>query len=145
MRARTGEPIEPGWALDAEGNPATDPKEALAGSMLPAGGYKGFGVGMMVELLAACLAGAVLSKDASPFSGTAGGPPNTGQCFIAIDPEAMSGSLFASKVEEVVQAIVGQPGARLPGARRVENRQRTDQEGVNVPEELITRINNFHV
>jgi (2R)-3-sulfolactate dehydrogenase (NADP+) len=144
LRARTGEPIEPGWALDTEGNPATDPQKALAGSMLPAGGYKGFGVGMMVELLAACLAGAVLSKDASPFSGTVGGPPNTGQCFIVIDPEAMSGSLFATKVEEVVQAIVGQPGARLPGARRIENRQRTDREGVSVPEELIARINHFH-
>jgi (2R)-3-sulfolactate dehydrogenase (NADP+) len=144
LRARTGEPIEPGWALDAEGNPATDPQKALAGSMLPAGGYKGFGVGMMVELLAACLAGAVLSKDASPFSGTVGGPPNTGQCFIAIDPEAMSGSVFANKVEEFVQAIVGQPGARLPGARRMENRQRIDRDGVSVPEELIDRIEEFH-
>ncbi len=76
------------WAgpLDSEGNPTNNAEFALMGSMVPSGGYKGFGVGLMVEIFAAALAGANLGKDASPFSGTTGGPPRTGQFFIAVAP-----------------------------------------------------------
>ncbi|NND81328.1 MAG: Ldh family oxidoreductase, partial [Gammaproteobacteria bacterium] len=102
LRSRTGEPIEAHWAMDAEGNPTTDAAAALKGSMAPAGGYKGFGIGLVAELLAACLSGALLSKDASPFAGTAGGPPGTGQCFIAFDPQAFSGDVFAERVAALV-------------------------------------------
>ena len=59
--------------------------------MLPAGGYKGVGSALLVELMAACLTGATIGARASPFSGTAGGPPKTGQCFIAIAPDARLG------------------------------------------------------
>ena len=142
LRARTGEAIEAGWALDAGGNVTTDPAEALKGSMAPAGGYKGFGVGLMVELLAACLSGAVLSKDASPFSGTKGGPPSTGQCFIAIDPTGFSPA-FSDRVAALSAAIAGQEGARLPGARRQVNRVRIVEEGVTADTELLNRIRGF--
>ena len=88
MHAQAGKAIPEGWALDPSGNPTTDPDEALKGSMAPVGGYKGFGTGLMVELMAAVLAGATLGLDASPFAGTAGGPPNTGQFFIALSPDS---------------------------------------------------------
>jgi len=77
LRNREGQDIELGWALDADGNPTTSAADALKGTMVPSGGAKGFGAGLMVELFAAALSGAVLGKDASPFSGTVGGPPNT--------------------------------------------------------------------
>ncbi|MBB4304728.1 (2R)-3-sulfolactate dehydrogenase (NADP+) [Rhodobium orientis] len=142
LRARTGEAIEAGWALDAGGNVTTDPAEALKGSMAPAGGYKGFGVGLMVELLAACLSGAVLSKDASPFSGTKGGPPNTGQCFIAIEPAGFSPA-FSERVGALSAAITAQEGTRLPGGRRQANRARIVEEGVTADTELLNRIRGF--
>ncbi|MEM7359171.1 MAG: Ldh family oxidoreductase [Pseudomonadota bacterium] len=140
LRARNGEPIESHWAMDAEGNPTTSAEEALKGSMAPAGGYKGFGVGLMVELLASCLAGALLSKDASPFAGTKGGPPGTGQCFIAIDPMAFSGSNFGDQVAALVAAIEAQPGVHLPGAKGKTNRLRTQAEGVLVDQSLLDKI-----
>lgn len=143
LRARTGEPIESHWALDEKGRPTTDASVALRGSMAPSGGYKGFGVGLMVEIMASCLAGAVLSKDASPFSGTEGGPPNTGQCFLAFDPDAYSASLFGERIVELAAAISGQQGARLPGSRRKENRERTEKEGVMVDEKLLARISPY--
>ncbi len=139
LRAREGRAIEPGWAIDSEGRPTTDAKEALDGAMLPAGGYKGFGAGLMVELLASCLSGAVLSKDASAFSGDAGGPPRTGQCFIAFDPAAFSGH-FQSQVEALMAAINVQEGARLPGSRRAEARRMTQRDGVSVDASLLSRI-----
>jgi len=140
MRARKGEPIEPNWALDADGRPTTVAEEALKGSMLPAGGAKGFGLGLMVEILAAALAGANLSQDASPFSGTAGGPPGTGQCFIALDPAGFSGAVFGQSMLRLAASITDQPGARLPGSRRKENRRRIEVEGVLVDDALMARI-----
>lgn len=142
LRARAGEPIEPHWALDAKGRPTTDAELALKGSMAPAGGYKGFGAGLMVEVLAACLSGAVLSKDASPFSGTAGGPPNTGQCFVAFDPGGFS-PFFSDRVAALSRAITDQDGARLPGARRGANRARIEKDGVTVDAALLERIRRF--
>jgi (2R)-3-sulfolactate dehydrogenase (NADP+) len=141
LHAREGKPIPEGWAYDGDGNPTTDPEAALQGTMAPAGGYKGFGTGLMVELFAAVLAGATLGKDASPFAGTAGGPPATGQFFIAIDPASFSGAGFASRMTELASAITDQPGARLPGQRRLENRRRNlAAGGVEVDDALIGRI-----
>jgi (2R)-3-sulfolactate dehydrogenase (NADP+) len=108
--------------------------------MLPAGGHKGFGVGLMVEILAAALAGANLSRDASPFSGTQGGPPGTGQCLIALDPDAFGGAGFAERMQRLALAIEGQEGARLPGARRRANRSRIEANGVIVDSELLRKI-----
>ncbi|MCA8933449.1 MAG: Ldh family oxidoreductase, partial [Rhodospirillaceae bacterium] len=91
-RHREGQAIPEGWVVDAEGRPTTDPEQILkGGSMAPSGGYKGVGIGILTEVMAAALAGATLGIDASPFSGPVGGPPRTGQMFIAIDPAATSG------------------------------------------------------
>lgn len=140
LHAREGKPIPEGWAYDSDGNPTTDPDAALKGTMAPAGGYKGFGTGLMVELFAAVLAGATLGKDASPFAGTAGGPPRTGQFFIALDPASFSGDGFGARMNDLAAAITDQPGARLPGQRRLENRRRHEAGGVTVDDTLIARI-----
>ena len=139
LRGRRGEAIPEGWALDADGAPTTDPGKALTGSMLPAGGAKGFGMGLLVEVLASALAGAVASREASPFSGPVGGPPGTGQCFIALDPAAFAPG-FTDRIAALVAATEAQPGARLPGARRQAARQRTMREGVEVDSDLAQRI-----
>lgn len=141
LRSKSGEPIPEGWALDADGRPATDPDAALEGSMMPSGGYKGFGMGLMVEVFAAAISGATLGIHASPFSGTVGGPPKTGQFFLAIDPVRFSGGAFAERLDELIGAIVIQEGARLPGSRRLANRARiAADDGVLVNADLIGRI-----
>lgn len=140
LRSREGRPIELGWALDADGNETTDAAAALAGSMAPAGGQKGFGVGLMVEILAAALTGANLSTEASPFSGTKGGPPGTGQFFIAIHPGAFGGEVFMASMRRLAKSITEQEGARLPGQRRALNRARTEKDGVRIDEALLARI-----
>ena len=131
-RARAGEPIPDGWALDAEGRPTNDPAAALQGTMVPAGGYKGVGSALLVEVFAACLAGATPGVAASPFSGTAGGPPRTGQFFIAVAPDVSSGGAFADRLETVVAAFGAETGGRLPGSRRQAARARNDAAGIDV-------------
>ena len=138
--AREGKLIPEGWALDPEGRPTTDPNIGLKGSMAPSGGYKGVGAAMIVELMAAALGGGQLGIDASPFSGTAGGPPKTGQFFIAIDPGAASGEVFAARVADLVSAIRGQEGGRLPGDGRAAKRAKAAVDGVAVNVATIDRI-----
>ena len=137
---RRGETLPAGWALDADGNPTTDPDAALAGTMMPAGGSKGFNTGLMTELFAAVLAGAHLGIEASPFSGTVGGPPKTGQCFIAIDPGAFGDNDYAGGLSRLISAIQQEPEIRLPGARRLNNRSRHEKDGLQVDENLLARV-----
>ncbi|MBY0362124.1 MAG: Ldh family oxidoreductase [Phreatobacter sp.] len=133
-RSKSGEAIPEGWALDAEGRPTTDPVEGLKGTMVPSGGYKGVGAALLVEVFAACLAGATPGIQASPFSGPAGGPPRTGQFFIALAPDISSGGAFADRLGIVVEALGAETGGRLPGGRRAAARARIAAEGVEVDE-----------
>ncbi len=133
-RARAGEPIPEGWAFDAEGRPTADPAAALKGTMAPAGGYKGVGAALLVEVFAACLTGANPGIAASPFSGTAGGPPRTGQFFIALAPGPSSGGAFADRLETIVEAFGAETDGRLPGGKRRAARTRSQREGVDVGE-----------
>ena len=139
--ARRGESIPDHWAKDAEGNPTTDPEVALKGSMSPSGGYKGFGVGLMVEVLAAAVSGAHLGMNASPFSGTVGGPPKTGQFFIALDPLLFSNGSFAGQIGALCEAIASQSGAQLPGQKRAAHREVADRDGITVSSELVGKVN----
>ncbi len=138
--AREGKAIPEGWALDADGNPTTDPNVGLKGSMAPSGGYKGVGIALLTEMMAAAMTGATLGTEASPFSGTAGGPPKTGQFFLAIDPGATSGGDFAARIEALATSIREQDGARLPGDGRKAKRAAALKEGVAVNAATLDRI-----
>ncbi|QDI76595.1 Ldh family oxidoreductase [Leisingera aquaemixtae] len=138
--AREGKEIPLGWALDADGNPTTDPDAGLKGSMAPSGGYKGVGVALLTEIMAAALTGATLGINASPFSGTAGGPPKTGQMFIAIDPAATSNDTFRAGMVGIVGAVRAQPGAHLPGDGRRGKRIKARDQGVAVSVATLDRI-----
>lgn len=140
VRARDGQPIPEGWALNRDGLPTTDPEAGLAGTMVPSGGHKGVGMGLFVEIMAAALSGANLGIDAAPFSGTAGGPPGTGQCFIAMDVGRFSGAVFFERINRLCQAMDAQPGARVPGSRQQRNREEAAAAGVSVPAGLVADI-----
>lgn len=138
--AREGKPIPAGWALDPDGNATTDPDIALKGSMAPSGGYKGVGIALLVEIMAAAMTGATLGINASPFSGTKGGPPKTGQFFLAINPNSTSNGLFVDRIAALADEFRNQPGARLPGDGRAAARQRASKAGVDVNPATIERI-----
>lgn len=138
--ARENKAIPVGWALDADGNPTTDPKVGLKGSMAPSGGYKGVGIALMVEMMAAAMTGATLGLHASPFSGTAGGPPRTGQFFIAIDPAATSNGDYFERISALVNSIHDQDGARIPGDGRAIKREQARQHGVEISVSTLEKV-----
>ena len=135
---RKGEAIPEGWALDPDGHPTTDPKAALAGTMVPLGDAKGTALALMVELLAAGLSGAFYGYEASSFLDADGPPPGTGQFIIAIDAAVFGDAL--NRFAALAHVIEKQPGARLPGVRRVTALRWAEQHGLNVSERLLAEI-----
>lgn len=138
--AREGREIPLGWALDKDGNPTTDPKAGLAGGLAPLGGAKGFGLGLMVDILAAGMTGGNWAYQSSPFGDNTGGPPSVGQLIIAIDPARMGGSAYLTRIETFVEALLAEDGVRLPGRKRYQHRRSAETHGIEVPDELIARI-----
>ncbi|HEX3099171.1 MAG TPA: Ldh family oxidoreductase [Usitatibacter sp.] len=141
VAARDGKPIPEGWAVDKEGRPTTDAKAALEGSMLPAGGPKGAMLALTVELLACALSGAAFGFESDSFFADEGKPTRIGQAFLAIDPGALAGrEVFLERVETLIAAMLEDPGVRLPGARRIAQREKARAAGIVVPAELLARI-----
>lgn len=136
--AQKDEPIPEGWATDADGNPTTDAKAALGGTLLPIGQAKGAALAFMVEVLAGALTGSNLSFEASSFFDDKGGPPGVGQLLIVIDPEAMGGrERVLDRIGDLAAAFEDNGDARLPGSRRLALRARVTSTGVDVDEEML--------
>lgn len=140
---KTGAPIPEGWALDADGNPTTDPDAALNGSMAPVGGAKGAVLALMVEIMAAALAGSHFGFEASSLFTADGPAPNLGQVILALDPQAVSGGAFLERMGVLAQVIEETEGARLPGAARLEKRKAVRENGLSIPESLYREIENL--
>ena len=78
------EPIPLGWAIDPAGNPTTDPDQALGGSLLPMGTYKGYGLSLVIEVLSALLAGSPFGPHV-PIPFKIAEIQNLGHFFAALD------------------------------------------------------------
>ena len=90
--AKAGESIPATWATDREGAPTTDPAAALDGFLLPIGGYKGYGLSLMVDLFAGLLSGAAYLDHVSSWSVDPERPQDLGHVFILIDTARLMGS-----------------------------------------------------
>ena len=99
-------------------NPTTDPNEAINGSLVSAGGHKGYGLGLMVEVLAAAMTGSNLSRHIAPLKAPEGPPHNIGQFYLVVDPQAFAADGFYEQLTELGELVAEQPGARLPGSTR---------------------------
>jgi (2R)-3-sulfolactate dehydrogenase (NADP+) len=141
LAAQRNEPIPEGWALDRHGQPTTDAREALQGSLLPVGGAKGAMLALCFELLCSALTGAALSFEADAFFDPAGKAPRIGQAFIAFSPERLAGqAVYFERVEALLAQIAQDPEVRLPGARREALRAQALAEGVVVRDELLAKL-----
>jgi (2R)-3-sulfolactate dehydrogenase (NADP+) len=142
MAMQKGERIPEGWALDRDGKPTTDPKEAIEhGSLFPIGGAKGAMLALAFELVCAALTGAAIGPEADSFFAERGNKPRIGQAFLAIDPGALAGmAKYFERVETVVRAMLADEAVRLPGSKRFASERKLRAEGIEVPNELLARI-----
>jgi (2R)-3-sulfolactate dehydrogenase (NADP+) len=141
--ALANEKIPLGWALDENGQPTDDPVKGLAGSMVPAGGYKGFGQGLMVEVMCAALAGSLLGPQMGSFVENDGKPIGCGQFFIAFNPKFFSGQHFDSQVKALIKSITVQPGARMPNSQREANIKQLKKQGLPIESDLLATLQGF--
>ncbi|MEO8717834.1 MAG: Ldh family oxidoreductase [Burkholderiales bacterium] len=137
-----GEKIPEGWALDRNGKPTTDSKEAIEhGSLFAIGGAKGAMLALAFELMCAALTGAAIGAEADSFFAERGNKPRIGQAFLAIDPSALAGTdRYLERVETVVRAMLADEGVRLPGSRRFAAEKRLAREGIEVADDLLAKI-----
>jgi (2R)-3-sulfolactate dehydrogenase (NADP+) len=144
VAAKEGKPIPPGWALDREGRPTTDPNAGLEGSMLPIGAAsspKGSMLALIVELLVTTLTGAHFGFEASSFFVDEGNAPRIGQAFILIDPAALAGSdVYFERMETVIAEMLADEGVRLAGARRLELERKARADGLSIPDSLLAQL-----
>ncbi len=142
--AKAGQAIPLGWALDVAGQPTTDAKAALTGSMLPLGAVsspKGAMLALLVELLVTALIGAQFGFEASSFFVDEGNRPRLGQAFIVVDPAALAGSAsYLDRVDMLVAEMLKDDGVRLPGARREALRRSAEAGGIDVPDALLASL-----
>jgi (2R)-3-sulfolactate dehydrogenase (NADP+) len=141
VAAKNGTPIPQGWALDAQGNPTTDAKAALAGMMLPMGGVKGAMLAMVVEIMVTALTGAHFGAEADSFFVDAGNQPRLGQLFLVINPDALAGRLaYESRLSDLIDVVLQDPEVRLPGTRRFALAEEAIREGLELPDALVEQI-----
>ncbi|TCT01506.1 Ldh family oxidoreductase [Aquabacter spiritensis] len=142
LAARTGRPIPEGWAMDADGVPTTDPKAALAGSVLPMAGAKGYALMVGLEILTGILAGSAFAPNVGSQHVGGAGAAGLGQVFAAIDPTAILGQdEFAARMEQMTDDLRQAParaGAtiRLPGDRRRSIAADRAETGIPLPLEI---------
>jgi len=138
---REGRALPPGVGVDRDGKPTTDPNAVLeGGALLPFGGHKGSSVAMMMEVMAAALAGGNFSfeVDWREFPGAA--TPNTAQTIILIDPSRGAPQDFAARIEVLIDAIHDAGQSRLPADRRYANRRESERLGIGIPAAELAKI-----
>jgi LDH2 family malate/lactate/ureidoglycolate dehydrogenase len=118
LKAQRNEQMPVGWMIDKEGKPLTDPKRADEGHLLPIGDYKGYGLSLIIGILAGALNRAALGRDVIDFVKETGKATNTGQAIAAIAIDAfMPAAEFKRSVDQVIRDIRG--SKRLPGVERI--------------------------
>jgi LDH2 family malate/lactate/ureidoglycolate dehydrogenase len=117
-KAQRGESMPEGWMIDRQGKPLCDPRRADEGFLLPIGGYKGYGLSLIVGLLAGTLNGAAMGREVIDFNKDFRSTTNTGQAIAMIDVAAFGDvAAFKQRVSLLVRDLRG--SARMPGVDRI--------------------------
>lgn len=147
-KALRGETMPEGWMIDRNGQPLTDPKRADEGMLLPLGGmeagYKGYGLALIIGLLAGTLGGAAMGRDVVDFNHDDDSVTNTGQAIAVINVAAFGDvDEFKSSVDKLIgdlRASSRMPGVDrifVPGERSFETRDRRRRDGIPIAPALL--------
>jgi LDH2 family malate/lactate/ureidoglycolate dehydrogenase len=147
-KAQRGESMPEGWMIDRQGQPLLDPKRADEGFLLPIGGYKGYGLSLIVGLLAGTLNGAAMGREVIDFNKDFSSTTNTGQAIAMIDPAAFGdAAAFKQRVDVVVRDLRNSermPNVEriwLPGEQSHAKRVAYTRDGIPLPPSLRASLN----
>jgi LDH2 family malate/lactate/ureidoglycolate dehydrogenase len=146
-KAQRGEMMPEGWMIDREGKPLLDPQRANEGFLLPIGGYKGYGLALIIGLLAGTLNGAAMGKEVVDFNADDTTPTNTGHAIVAINIEAFQPvAQFKRSVDTLVRdlrasrTLPGVERIRLPGEGSYAARAERLEHGIPLPAPLLASL-----
>ena len=146
-KAQRGEMMPEGWMMDRAGKPLLDPKRAEEGFLLPIGGYKGYGLALIVGLLAGTLNGAAMGKDVIDFNHDDSSVTNTGQAICMIDLSAFGDiDAFKQRVDTLArdlrasERIDGVERIWLPGEQSEQRRRNYAKDGIPLPPALVKQL-----
>ena len=141
-----GEPIPLGWAVDENGSPTTDPHAALKGMFLPIGGPKGFGLALMIDVLAGMLSGSNYGPKVKRFHHMLG-PTGVGAFMMALDPQRfMPLGQFKALMKSYRESIKGVKRAQgvseiyLPGEIEFYKERQSLTEGVEIDSKIMESL-----
>ena len=139
-----GKPLPEGWIVDGDGVPTTDPGNyPVTGALLPMAGHKGYGLGLLVEILTGVLAGGAFGRDVRSWCVGEAAPVNQSHTFIAINVAAFEPvAEFKQRMDTLIRQIKDAPKARgaeriyLPGEKEWEHREEALANGIDLPEDV---------
>lgn len=144
---KKSETIPEGWAIDSEGRPTTDPKKGLEGALSPFGGVKGYGLALILELLAGPLVGAEAGRKVQGTLEPVDKFCTKGDFMIAIDPAAfVKLEEFKTKVNDFVTELKTSrkaPGVQeilVPGEPEFRTREKRLRDGIPIADEVWAEI-----
>lgn len=145
--ADRGESIPADWAVDRDGRPTTDPLQALAGALLPFGGFKGSGISLLIDLLAGILPGGRSGPKIVPLYQRLNEPQGVGHLFMALRIEAFdSFETFTRGVDETIRKIralplaAGVSRAYLPGELEHLRAEEYRARGIPLPSDAVAEL-----
>ena len=140
MAAERGQQVPLGWIIDSEGRATRHPQDYLSGgALLPLGNHKGYGIAVLIEVLAGALSGAAMGGEVVNWFSTPDTPTNTGHVVIAIDPAVFLPvdefkrrvSAFADRLRSAPR-VAGVERIYVPGEIEYENEKAARAEGLNL-------------
>jgi LDH2 family malate/lactate/ureidoglycolate dehydrogenase len=147
---REGKPLEPGWAMDSQGNPTTDATEAFNGLLVPIGNYKGVGISIMVDLLSSAISQSIAFSNEVKRVEDSEHPQNVSHIFIAFNISDMVDiTLFKesiAKYTKTIKSVRRKEGCNeifMPG--EIEWRTECDRRksGIVLSDKAVSQLNNF--
>lgn len=145
LAAKEGRAIPEGWAIDAEGRPATDPHKANC--MLPFGGAKGYGIGLIIEIMCSCLSGACNGKTMGSFYDFSGKKQDSGFFLGAFNVGGiMDIEQFKYRVDDLLDSIKSSPRAAgckevfVPGEIEIRKAAAAEENGISIPDAVLKEL-----
>ena len=141
MAKDRNEAIPEGWALNEQGYPTTNSLEACKGMILPMAGPKGYGLSMMIDLIAGLLSGAAYLNRVGRFYNEKNVCMNVGHFFMTINPVIIYGESFYAEIDSYIDTIkqsktLDKNCVKVPGENKFNNLQRTINDGVFIQDDL---------
>ncbi len=147
-----GDSIPDSWATDKDGNATTNPKAALGGFLQPIGGYKGYGLALIVDLFAGLLSGAAYLTHVKSWVDAPEEPQNLGHFFFLIDTRPLGPvSWLAERMNDFIAILHSTPPADptapviVPGEIGFANMARQQKGGISIERELLALLEEYTV